>query len=1042
MPNLVPTGILFFLLALTVQADRPPARSDPGGVLPQLNFAAFSGSSTTSIQATATDASGNVYVAGTTTSPDFLTTHAAQPKFGEASILRTTDLGATWSRVGTPSDPNVNIVVPDPVIPQILYAAAFTGIYKTTDGGQTWLLSYPLRTSYTSNQALVIDPANHLRVAAINSSGALIRSVDGGATWTAGASCGSLGCDQLVADPAGSGVLLSVSLYGFYLSRDWGLTFQLLTPPGGSGSTAAFDPSHPGWIYADTSEGVMGTLSLSMDFGATWTAKASPPSVFSAITNLAVDPDQPNALVAVTVNGLYTSLDGAASWTLQSGPTASFVPENYLPFVILPRSCASSGGLFAIGGDQQVAFSPDYGQTWPTPQLTQVLSVAAGPGCAVYVTRKKSSDAFVAKLAPGGATLWSTYLGGSDQDTAVALALDSQGNLYVTGDTVSPDFPVTLPRIGTVGSNSLFVTKYAPDGHVEFSVLIGGASTNYASAIALDPSGQAVYIGGNTTSQNFPVTSGVLFTTLARNSSAGFVAKLSTSGALLASSYLGVSGSTIGTYLSALLVDASGNIIIAGSGAAPGLLPPLSTYPAFIAKLDPAITSALLSTYLPSSNYQAPAFLALDAQGNLLVFGAGANLAPTSGAYSSPPSQSSCGTNLNGYDNAAGSAYLTKLAALNWTPVYTAVLQAPCGIQPGAIAFDPTGAPVLALATGAGLPLRNPFLAGPTCSVNSSAIAKLSLDGSSLLFATYLDACGIPALAAASDGIVYLGVAPSPPVRQAGVLRLKIPAAPAFSLDGIGNAFSGDANTIVGGGLYSLTGTGFHFPAIDLGLNANQTLPDALGGVQVRIDGVPAPLLHTGSDRIIVAIPAQPSIGRSRSAGRGFRLVQIVANGAASNAVWMPESNALPGLLTVDFPNPPSPTATVDGIVRNQDGTLNSLANPAAAGSTITVFTTGMGAANSPVNPGAIATSPAVVPITPIYSNWQSTGPGLNTPAEIVNSVPGFVSAMFQVQVQVPASLHGTAVGNGVTQALLGLQFSLSDELVLPVSNVIAVYVK
>ncbi len=74
-----------------------------------------------------------------------------------------------------------------------------------------------------------------------------------------------------------------------------------------------------------------------------------------------------------------------------------------------------------------VGFSPDFGVTWTTPHLTGVTSVASGPGCTFYVTRTESSDAFVAKLDPDGRTLWATFLGGSDQDAAVALTLDAQG---------------------------------------------------------------------------------------------------------------------------------------------------------------------------------------------------------------------------------------------------------------------------------------------------------------------------------------------------------------------------------------------------------------------------------------------------------------------------------------------------------------------------------------------------------------------------------------------------------------------------------------
>ena len=78
-----------------------------------------------------------------------------------------------------------------------------------------------------------------------------------------------------------------------------------------------------------------------------------------------------------------------------------------------------------------------------TPKLNWVASLATGPNCVAYAVHQpgQASDAFIAKLAPDGSILWTTYLGGSDRDTAVALAVDAQGNAYMAGNTFSPDFP-------------------------------------------------------------------------------------------------------------------------------------------------------------------------------------------------------------------------------------------------------------------------------------------------------------------------------------------------------------------------------------------------------------------------------------------------------------------------------------------------------------------------------------------------------------------------------------------------------------------------
>jgi uncharacterized protein (TIGR03437 family) len=1020
-----------------------PRRSptDAAGVFGQLNLALFGGSGQNSIQAMSTDPSGNIYVVGTTSSPDFPVHNALQPNFAEAQILRTIDLGNTWTRVSSPAD--VTTVFPDPVAPQVLFAGGTAGIYKTSDGGQTWSVVYPLQPATLNS--LVIDPGNHLRIAAIvfTVGLTLIRSLDGGVTWTSVTPTSNYAA-QLVADPGGSGALVQTGA-GIFLSRDWGLTFTQLNPPGiGTPSTVAFDPSHPGWIYVELMRGATGSLVLTTDFGTTWTTKASPPTTFD-IQNLAVDTNTATTLLAATADGLYKSTDSAASWS-RVNPSL-FNVEGHFPFVLMNQQCAPPGGLFAIGsgiGYYSVAFSPDYGNTWKPAQLSHVTGVAAGGACAVYVTRTMTSDAFLAKLLPTGEMIWSTYLGGSDQDAAVGLAVDSQGNVYVAGNTSSGDFPISAPRIGVSGQNSVFLTKLLADGTLGYSVLIGGEANNTATSIAVDAS-QNVYVAGSTNSMNFPVTPGTLATSLDAGSYTGFIVKLSPIGSQIYGTFL----SNSYTQPNTILVGADDEPVLAGLGQLQGLPPPQQGSPSeFLMKLDRSASQILLETYLQGAIVGAgPTSLASDGSDNLLVTGGvpdSTAFTVTPGAYKSPPSQSGCG-NAFYYRQASSSVYVVKLRAADWQTMYAALVTAPCGMVPSSsMVVDNTGAVVVGISTGAGLPLHNPLLAGPTCAYNSSALAKLSPDGSTLQFATYLDSCGVPPLALARDGSVYAGAALE---TSAAVLHLASNSAPAISLDGISNAFSGDGNAVVGGGLYSLTATGFQPPSINLGFSPTQSLPTQLGGVKVMFDGIAGAMLQTGPGRAMVVPPWKLSRPQNVSAAGNQRFhltkVEIAYDVAISNAVWMPVLTSLPELLTASFPSPQAGPS--DANARNADGTPNDVNHPAAAGSTITLFATGLGDTKPMVAFNSVANSNVVVPVQPIYSTWTPksiNGPGPPTP---VYSVPGFISAMFQIAVQVPNPLPGgTDVGNSVHQVPIALLLGPPplSSITVPVSNVVNVYLK
>ncbi|WP_457600085.1 SBBP repeat-containing protein, partial [Hydrogenivirga sp.] len=237
-----------------------------------------------------------------------------------------------------------------------------------------------------------------------------------------------------------------------------------------------------------------------------------------------------------------------------------------------------------------------------------------------------SFDAFIVKLSPNGDTLvYSTYLGGSDSDRGLAIAIDSSGNAYVTGDTQSSDFPTENPYQPNKGNfEDVFITKINPDGSaLVYSTFLGGESTETGADIVVDGSGN-VYVTGDTSSDNFPITPGVYQAT--RKSNDAFVTKLSSDGSsLVYSTYIG-GGDVEHAY--GISIDPSGNVYITGSTESADF-PIIGGFQlskdlvndAFVAQLNTDGSSLLYSTFIGGNDEDIGRDIALDASGNVYVTG-------------------------------------------------------------------------------------------------------------------------------------------------------------------------------------------------------------------------------------------------------------------------------------------------------------------------------------------------------------------------------------------------------------------------------------
>ncbi len=242
-------------------------------------------------------------------------------------------------------------------------------------------------------------------------------------------------------------------------------------------------------------------------------------------------------------------------------------------------------------------------------------------------------DAFVAAFSPtGGSLLYCTYLGGSGDDRAFGLTVDSSNNTYVTGWTSSFNFPV----LGGIqaklsGARDAFVAKLNASGSsLIFSTYLGGTGMESGNAIALDSTGSPVIVG-DTTSTNLKVSAGAFQSKLSGSQQDVFVAKLSPSGnSIIAQTYLGGSGVEHGT---AVIVDSANEVIVGGSTCSNNFPVLNAAQPhsgggqdGFVTKLAANLTQLVFSTYYGGSGGTPGApeqvnGLALKSSGNIVAAG-------------------------------------------------------------------------------------------------------------------------------------------------------------------------------------------------------------------------------------------------------------------------------------------------------------------------------------------------------------------------------------------------------------------------------------
>lgn len=602
---------------------------------------------------------------------------------------------------------------------------------------------------------------------------------------------------------------------------------------------------------------------------------------------------------------------------------------------------------------------------FPGPPGTQPVRMILQPnGNAIFVGTSPAPYSGIVLWSVGAATFSSgPKPGGSRTDTPQDATVDSNGNIWIVGNTNSDDFQLVNPIITanpSPGRNMGFVMELDPTGTtVKFASYLGGHGTGTycddfcltsATAITADTAGN-VYVGGSTDESDFPVTPGAWLTT-GPNDEGGFlindmfysyVAKISAAGKLVWATFIGTGAVTCeggsscvasdGTSggVDALTVDSTGAVTAAES---------LSGENDALVRLAPDASKVVWTTPVgQSGDLSSHLSLAPGTSGNIAVFGEFAPLNTTGHSLTTgTPSLFVAEANSSG-----SILYQTDIGGASPDASNAGIsLDSEGNMWLSGTDSSPTGALAGAANAGADFVLE----------LNSSGNPV----GPPVRFPR--GAVGAGAGVTSQSQVLIPGANGALLTLQSG-FSTQIPAIVGFT-----NAASFTANTgIYQGALVSLFG--FGLPA---------TTP------QITIGGFPATVLYAGANQINIQVPFEP-----------FQPTVQIALPSGNLTFQVPVSRAL-GIFTVDG---------TYAAALNQDGTVNSASNPAAKGSIVTFYGTGA------VWPAG--TADGGVPTAAAQLDQESNGfqfidsRGIPQFIQYAGAAPEIIDGVFQLNVTIPA---------------------------------------
>jgi uncharacterized protein (TIGR03437 family) len=704
--------------------------------------------------------------------------------------------------------------------------------------------------------------------------------------------------------------------------------------------------------------------------------------------------------------------------------------------------------------------------------LTGATSDGTWPATPGAATPNRSgftpSNVFITKMnSAGTALLYSTFIGGTEGELGAAIAVDAQGNAYITGATNSTNYPTTpgalrtsVPPAGPSNPDkaNCFLTKLNPAGSaIVYSTYLGGSQLDGCTAIALDSAG-AAFVTGGTTSTDFPTTEGAVQQTYRLGNEAVkydiFVSKLNPAGSRLEySTYLGAGGNELGT---SIAIDSQGNAYVTGTTTSANF--PItqgaadSSYgghggnevwtrwgDAFAFKLNPTGTQLVYSTYIGGNRDEMAFSIAVDAQGAAYVVG---NTLSTD-FFTTPNAYSRTFKGIGGEPVLkAGDAFAVKVNPDGRSFGYSTLLGGSLDDRALQVVVDRTGsAHIVGNTFSADFPitpdatqLRNRTLASSPSrlKMGNGFLVQLDPTGSRLVYGTFLGGTNndwLNGVSVAADGAITVTgtTASSDLATTAGVYQRTFFGGPEVTLplgDVFVARFADQAQPAIGGFVNAASYSNSAAPGmiaviagsnigpdnlLTAALDANGLVATTLGETQVLVNNRPAPLVYVSKGQTSFIVPYETAVGANAQ-------VVVDYKGVRSPAFSVPVVAASPGLFSANS------SGTGQGAILNQDGGFNNAQNPAVKGSVIVLFLTGEGQTDPPGSDGQIANGVFPKPALPVRVDMG----GIQAEVLYAGAAPGQVAGLMQVNAKIPDNSNSGPVPVQVTVGTAQSQRSLT----------------